>query len=105
MGRLALVYYQGELAGELFESDDLEYSFTYNSDYLVKGVPLSFNLPLQADSFKSDHLFPFFDNLTSEGWMKNRQSIQSKVDENDDFGLLIANGNDLLGAITIEKPE
>ena len=45
---------------------------------------------------------PFFENLVSEGWLRKLQSQQQKIDENDRFGLLLANGGDLVGAVTVE---
>jgi len=103
MGRLAEVYYNGLLAGLLTETDDLRYLFEYDSGYLAQGTPLAFRLPLRTEAFESDTLFPFFENLASEGWMKHMQSIRLKIDERDTFGLLIRNGDDLVGAVTLKE--
>ena len=43
----------------------------------------------------------FFENLVSEGWLRKLQSQEQKIDENDRFGLLLMNGRDLVGAVTI----
>lgn len=102
MGRLANVYFRNRLAGVLEENED-HYCFTYDPDYLAGGTSLSFQLPLQEGAFLNDVLFPFFENLVSEGWLRKLQSQQQKIDENDRFGLLLANGNDLVGAVTIER--
>ncbi len=101
MDRIANVYFDNRLAGSLTQIGD-EYRFTYHSDYLAGGTPLSFNLPLGEDTFVSGRLFPFFENLVSEGWLRKLQSQQQKIDENDRFGLLLANGRDLIGAVSIE---
>jgi serine/threonine-protein kinase HipA len=37
----------------------------------------------------------------SEGWLRKLQSQEQKIDENDRFGLLLMNGRDLVGAVTI----
>lgn len=103
MGRLAEVHYNGVRAGVLTETDDDRYRFQYDRDYLAQGAPLAFRLPLQAEAFEADRLFPFFENLASEGWMKHTQSISMKIDERDTFGLLIRNGTDLIGAVTIKE--
>lgn len=100
MGRIANVYYQGMFAGVLEEKHS-EYLFTYARNYLAGGTPLSFRLPLQEETFKSESLMPFFENLVSEGWLRAMQSQQQKIDENDRFGLLLSNGKDLVGAVTI----
>ncbi|MEO1246529.1 MAG: HipA N-terminal domain-containing protein [Pseudomonadota bacterium] len=100
MDRVANVYYAGRLAGILVERSG-EFQFRYDPQYLASGTPLSFNLPLQSESFVSRTLFPFFENLVSEGWLRKLQSRQQKVDESDRFGLLLLNGEDLVGAVTV----
>jgi len=101
MGRLANVYYRGRLAGVIENIDD-KYIFTYDGEYLAGGVPLSFRLPLREEPFVSEELMPFFENLVSEGWLRKLQSQQQKIDEQDRFGLLLSNGKDLVGAVTVE---
>lgn len=103
MGRIAEVFFDGEQAGVLTETDDNRYRFEYDRQYVAHGAPLAFLLPLQIEAFESDTLFPFFDNLASEGWMKNVQSTSMKIDERDTFGLLLHNGADLVGAVTIKE--
>lgn len=103
MGRLARVYFKGRLAGELSDSQDSSSQFIYYAEYLAGGTPLSFHFPLQAEPFICERLFPFFENLVSEGWLRRLQSQQQKIDEKDRFGLLLENGNDLVGAVTVER--
>lgn len=102
MDRIANVFFNGRLAGTLKRRSHA-YEFKYSSNYLAGGTPLSFHLPLQEDPFVSKELFSFFENLASEGWLKKTQSREQKIDENDRFGLLIANGKDLIGAVTVEQ--
>lgn len=104
MGRVANVYYQGQLAGEL-KSNDNEYTFTYSENYLAGGVPISYQLQLREKPYVSEELMPFFENLVSEGWLRKLQSQQQNIDEHDRFGLLISNGKDLVGAVTVEAKE
>jgi serine/threonine-protein kinase HipA len=101
MGRIGRVFYQGRFAGLLEESAD-GYKFTYDRDYLAGGIPISFRLKLQLEPYESDELMPFFENLVSEGWLRKLQSQQQKIDETDRFGLLLSNGKDLVGAVTVE---
>lgn len=103
MGRVAEVYYNGYWAGTLTETNDKHYLFEYHTDYLAHGAPLAFRLPLQREPFESNVLFPFFENLASEGWMKRIQSTRMKIDERDTFGLLIRNGGDLIGAVSLKE--
>ncbi len=102
MGRVADVYFNTFLAGQLRETS-VGFSFSYHPDYLAIGPPLSFLLPLQKEPFESIQLFSFFDNLIAEGWLKEIQSKTQKIDANDRFGLLLSNGRDLAGAASIVK--
>jgi serine/threonine-protein kinase HipA len=113
VARLAKVYFNGELAGWLKEMDQESdssangnlpgrFSFQYEPDYLQSGIPLSINLPLQETEFFSKELFPFFDNLISEGWLRQLQSTNQKISSADRMGLLLANGLDLCGAVCVE---
>lgn len=101
MTRKARVYYEGRLAGTLRETPE-GFQFIYDADYLAGGTPISFKLPLQQAPFDTDHLPGFFENLATEGWLRKLQSQEQKIDENDRFGLLLANGRDLVGAVTVE---
>ena len=98
--RVAQVFYNQRLAGRLAETNG-GFEFTYDSDYLAGGTPIAFTFPLQEASFKHTRLPGFFENLVSEGWLRKLQSQEQKIDENDRFGLLLMNGRDLVGAVTI----
>lgn len=98
--RMAKVYYGERLAGVLSEIEQ-GFRFEYDPDYLVGGAPLSFTLPLREAPFESAGLPGFFDNLVAEGWLRTLQSQEQRIDEDDHFGLLLANGRDLVGAVTI----
>lgn len=102
MDRIGKVFFNKRLAGVLKQTK-AGYSFTYDRSYLVDGAPLSFNLPLQDQPFESDYLFSFFDNLASEGWLKKIQTKTQKINETDKFGLILENGKDMTGAVTILK--
>lgn len=103
MDRRIRVLQNGVLAGYLTQLEGGGYRFQYDRRYLVNGVPIAFKFPLQQTPFQSQQLFPFFENLASEGWLLKLQSQQQKIDEHDTFSLLIANGQDLVGAITLEE--
>ena len=50
--------------------------------------------------------FPFFSNLLSEGENRKFQSAVLKIDENDDFGILLATANyDTIGCVTVKPIE
>ena len=98
--RTAQVSYNQQLAGVLAETPE-GFQFTYDANYLAGGTPIAFTLPLQEPAFNSHRLPGFFENLASEGWLRKLQSREQKIDENDRFGLLLMNGRDLVGAVTI----
>ena len=98
--RVAQIFYNGRLAGTLTETED-GFEFTYDGNYLAGGTPIAFSFPLQESPFKYTHLPGLFENLVSEGWLRKLQSQEQKIDENDRFGLLLMNGRDLVGAVTI----
>ena len=104
MDRIGKVYFKEVYAGELKEEAQ-GFCFTYASDFLVQGPPLSFNLPLRATPFYRDTLFPFFENLVAEGWLRTIQARTQKIDINDSFGLLLANGRDLAGAVCVLRED
>lgn len=76
------------------------YTFSYRRDYF--GPPLSLSLPLNEFPYNSETLFPFFKSLLPEGWLLKQYARAQKIDERDEFGLLVNNGEDLLGAVSIK---
>lgn len=104
--RKAEVYRNGVLAGILAETGGGTYVFTYDSLYFNdKTKPgISLTLPKKQSEYASEHLFPFFYNMLSEGTNRVVQSKQLKLDENDFFGLLLATARyDTIGAITVKQ--
>lgn len=103
--RRAAVYRNGVLAGILAEESRNSYTFRYDDAYFsdVTRPAVSLTLPKNRQEYHSEHLFPFFFNLLSEGVNRKLQSVQLKIDEQDDFGLLMATArHDTTGAITVK---
>lgn len=100
MARIAQVFYNKQLAGTLAETAS-GFQFSYAVNYLAGGTPIAFTFPLREAAYESEHLPGFFENLVAEGWLRQLQSQQQKIDENDRFGLLLMNGRDLVGAVTV----
>ena len=99
--RDAKVLVNGVLAGilsEYTEGENKRVSFKYDEDYLAYGSPIGSRFPLILAPFYWDE---FFENLASEGWLRKTQCEQSGVDMDDTFGLLLANGKELIGALSI----
>lgn len=100
------VYNNGVLAGHLEEDNAGQYIFIYDDDYMAghENPSISLTLPKTQKEYHSDHLFPFFYGLLSEGVNKEIQCRQYKIDENDDFTrLLKTTGSDAIGAITLKQ--
>lgn len=101
--QIGFVYYNDQFAGTLEEVQN-GYKFTYSPDYLRgKSPPIGFTLPFQKEPFFSESLFPFFENLLSEGWLRALQCRTQKIDENDSFQHILENGRDMVGAVTVLK--
>lgn len=103
--RQANVYYNGRLAGRLIEDDDGHFQFRYDLLYQADGAPIAFSIPLSVETYHWNGLHPFFENLVSEGWLRRVQAQTQHLDENDSFGLLLENGRDLVGAVSVVRIE
>jgi HipA-like protein len=101
--RKATVYSNREAVGELSETPE-GFVFRYNKNYLLLpgARPLSLTLPLSSEEYKAASLFPFFYGLLSEGYNRAVQCRLLKIDQNDDFGLLLAIAHtDTIGAVRV----
>ncbi|MBO4574741.1 MAG: HipA N-terminal domain-containing protein [Bacteroidales bacterium] len=88
-------------AGLLIETDSHSYNFVYCEGY--DGEPVCLAMPVRQEPYSSENLFPFFFNLLSEGANREMQSRLLHVDENDDFGILLATAQtDTIGAVTVK---
>ena len=95
------VYVHNAEAGLLQETDDREYVFTYHDDY--QGDPVCLAMPVRQKVYRSDHLFPYFFNMLSEGANRQVQSTLLHIDEKDDFGIMLATAQyDTIGAVTVK---
>lgn len=102
--REGAVLANGEFAGYIreFRHDNRDtFTFQYTPEYLATGCPVGNAFPLQETAFEFDALPPFFENLISEGWIRTHQSKHVRLDKQDSFGLLLANGDDLIGALSV----
>lgn len=99
----AQVKLYGVLAGILERTGDVV-TFTYDAQYIaMRQQPLSWSMPLRQEPYISSTGLPaYFSGLVSEGWLRRVQSRAQRIDPNDSFSLLVHNGDDLPGAVTIE---
>ncbi len=102
--RRAKVYYWDILSGILTETDDGEFLFQYDEEYVDKypGRFLTFTMPVTGKPYKRDRLFPFFEGLIPEGWLLEIASKNWKINPNDRMGLLLACCKDCIGAVSVD---
>lgn len=102
MDRQVNVFLYNEKIGVL-RQEKRGFIFEYLPDY--QGVPLSLSFPIKQRIFHSENLFPYFAALAPEGWLRSRFSQLQKIDEQDLFGMLIQNSDNLIGAVRLESGE
>ena len=102
--RTAYVYVGEAFAGTLQEAD-FGYRFQYDAVYLAdpSAAAVSLTLPVRAEAYRSETLFPFFDGLIPEGWLLNIAADSWKLDRNDRFGLLLVSCRDCIGNVSIRE--
>jgi serine/threonine-protein kinase HipA len=97
------VYYKEHLAGIVTETDEGEYVFQYNEQY-VKEHPsefISFTMPVNDQPYVEKRLFPFFEGLIPEGWLLDIASKNWKIKRDDRMGLLLACCQNCIGAVSV----
>jgi HipA-like protein len=102
--RAAGVFRNGEKVGTLIQHNRTSYEFIYDEGWYKNSEkpPVSLTMPKTQQVYTSDHLFPFFFNMLSEGVNRKLQARQLKIDEADYFSLLLEIAQtDTIGAITI----
>lgn len=102
--RQAEIFYKNILAGILTETDDGEYTYKYDNEY-VKKYPqnfLTFTMPVREKEYVDKRLFQFFDGLIPEGWLLNIASKNWKINTNDRMGLLLACCENCIGAVSVK---
>ena len=79
------VYLHGIKVGLLTESDNKDFTYTYDKAYLLSNgsEPVSLTLPLTNEPYKSGCLFPVFANMLSEGDNRQVQSQLLRIDPED----------------------
>lgn len=99
------VYYRDQVAGTLEKTDDGEFIFRYDPVYYANPMcrAVSATLPKTQSEYRSPYLFPFFFGLLAEGYQKERQCRELRIDENDDFTrLLETSAYGAIGAVYVK---
>lgn len=102
--RSGKVYYKDFLAGIIKETNEGEYVFQYDEQY-VKEHPnkfITFNMPVTNKPYIDKRLFSFFDGLIPEGWLLDIASKNWKINRSDRMGLLLACCQNCIGAVSIK---
>jgi len=102
--RRGKVFYKTHPAGVLTETDDGEYVFQYDDQY-VNDHPadfITFTMPVTNSPYVDNRLFPFFEGLIPEGWLLDIAAANWKINKNDRMGLLLACCRNCIGAVSVE---
>ncbi len=102
----AKIYMHDIWAGTLIE-DEEGYHFKYEQDYLKNenAEPVSLTLPLTANEYTNNFLFPFFDGLIPEGWLLDIAIKNWKLNIRDRMSILLVTCKDCIGAVSVESIE
>ena len=101
--RSAQIYYKELLAGKLVETNDGEYVFQYDGQYVKDQQDkfITFSMPVSNRPYKEKRLFPFFEGLIPEGWLLDIAAKGWKINPNDRMGLLLACCKNCIGAVSV----
>ncbi len=99
--RKALIKVHDRPAGILEEQAKEAYCLRYLEDY--QGPPISLTLPLSQRVYFFATFPPFFEGLLPEGIQLEGLLRAHKIDAEDYFSQLLAVGDDLVGAVTLEE--
>ena len=102
--RKAAIYYKDVLAGRLTETDEGDYIFQYEEQYINKHPKqfITFTMPVRTKAYSDKRLFPFFEGLIPEGWLLDIASKNWKINPNDRMGLLLACCQNCIGAVSVQ---
>ena len=105
--RQGRVFYNSIFAGINTETDDGEYTFSYDPTYIQKypNQLITFSMPVSSKVYKEKRLFPFFEGLIPEGWLLDIASDNWKINKNDRMGLLLACCKNCIGSVSVEPTE
>lgn len=103
--RKGKVYYKEHFAGTITETDDGEFIFHYDENFVLEHPQefIAFTMPVTNKPYTDKRLFPFFDGLIPEGWLLDIASKSWKINKNDRMGLLLACCKNCIGAVSVEQ--
>lgn len=101
--RQGKVFYSDIFVGIVSETNDGEFTFQYNNDY-IKNHPdkfITFSMPVRQEVYTDKRLFAFFEGLIPEGWLLNIATKNWKINPNDKMGLLLSCCRNCIGAVSV----
>ena len=104
--KTAVVYRNGVPAGKLAITKSNFYIFRYDDSYFLDDTKRSIclSLPKSVQEYRSQTLFPFFQNLMAEGENRMMQHHQHRIAIGDYFSLLLATaGSNTIGTVTLRS--
>ena len=98
------VHYKDCLAGVILETDEGEYVFQYDKQYVKKHPEdfITFTMQVTEKPYVDKRLFSFFEGLIPEGWLLDIASENWKINRNDRMGLLFVCCQDCIGAVSVK---
>ena len=101
--RSAQIYYKELLAGKLVETNEGEFVFQYDEQYVKNHQDefITFSMPVSNRPYSEKRLFPFFEGLIPEGWLLDIAAKGWKINPNDRMGLLLACCKNCIGAVSV----
>lgn len=101
--RKGKVYYNAHLAGIISETNEGEYVFQYDKEFVKAHSKefITFTMPVTDKPYIDKRLFPFFEGLIPEGWLLDIASKNWKINRNDRMGLLLACCQNCIGAVSV----
>ena len=103
MSQSLVVYLRETIVGALHLDTQRRFVFQYDKNWLEsnQAIPLSLQLPLQAEAFNDDRTRPFFANLLPESGLRRVIAQKLGLSEQNDFALLEAIGGECAGAVSL----
>ena len=101
--RCANILFKDQAAGVLYETPQGGTRFVYNPD-AVETIACALPVGEREHAWPTG-LHPFFQHLGPEGWLREKQARAGRVEEEDDFGLLLRYGQDCIGAVGVRAIE
>ena len=101
--RQAKIYYQDFFAGILTETDEGDFVFHYDNQFVEEHPKecITFSMPVSKIPYRDKRLFPFFEGLIPEGWLLDIASKSWKINRNDRMGLLMACCRNCIGSVSV----